>query len=311
MNTYLVTGGAGFIGSNIVEKLVKDGQAVKVIDNLVAGKKENLSEFIDKIDFLEGDIRNEDDLKKALAGVDYVFHQAALRSVPKSMDNPLSYTDVNVMGTLKLLLLAKEAGVKRLVFASSSSVYGEREDMPERENDLPCPISPYAATKLTGEHYCRIFSSEYGLETVSLRYFNVFGPRQDPGSEYAVVIPKFILCMLKDEPPPIHDDGQQSRDFSFVDDVVDANLLAARAEDASGKVFNIACNRSHTILEIVENLNRILGKSIEPVHTPPRKGDVRHTLADISRAKRLLGYTPKVEFAEGLRRTAEWFKNQN
>ena len=306
--TYLVTGGAGFIGSNIVERLVKNGERVKVIDNLIAGKRENLAGIMEKIEFIEGDIRDDNDMKKAIKGVDFVLHQAALRSVPKSVDDPLPYTDVNVTGTLKLLLAAKEEGVKRLVLASSSSVYGEREEMPEREEDMPQPISPYAATKLTGEYYCQVFSSVYGLETVSLRYFNVFGPRQDPGSEYAVVIPKFILSMLKDEPSPIHGDGKQSRDFTYVDDVVEANILAAQTKGVSGEVFNIACNEGHTVLEIADGLNRILSKSIKPVFTPPRKGDVLHTLADISKAKKLLGYAPRVAFEEGLEKTVSWFK---
>lgn len=284
MSSYLVTGGAGFIGSNIIEALVEKGEEVKVIDNFVSGKRENLSPFLDKIELIEGDIRNLPLLKKVTPGVDYILHQAALRSVPKSVGDPVSYNEVNVSGTLNVLLAAKEAKVKRLVYASSSSIYGDTETFPEKETHLPLPISPYAASKLAGEHYCQVFAKIYGLETVSLRYFNVFGPRQSLESQYAVVVPRFIISMLNNESPPIHGDGKQSRDFTYIDNVVAANILAACAPDVSGEVFNIACGKDFTVLALVEHLNKIMGKDLKPKFTPPRPGDVPRTLADISNA---------------------------
>ncbi len=309
MAKYLVTGGAGFIGSHIVERLVSEGHSVIVIDNLVAGKKENLSSVMDKIEFVEGDIRNLDLLMDISNGVDYVIHQAALRSVPKSVEDPLSYNEVNVRGTLNIFLAAKENKVKRVVYASSSSVYGDQPNLPEREDMLPLLISPYAATKLANEYYARCFYYNYGLETVGLRYFNVFGPKQSLDNQYAIVIPKFIDCMLKDEPPPIHGDGTQSRDFTYIDNVVDANLLACVKEGVAGQVFNIACGQACSILDLVKHLNEIMGKSIEPVFTPPRPGDVKHTLADMTKARELLGFEPRVSLVEGLRRTVEYFRS--
>lgn len=310
MATYLVTGGAGFIGSHLVEGLVRRGENVRVLDNFVTGKRENLEGLLDKIELIEGDIRDPDLVRGSMNGVDFVLHEAALHSVAKSVDEPEAYNDVNVRGTLNLLMAARDAGVRRLVFASSSSIYGETESLPEKEDQFPRLISPYAATKFAGEGYCRVFSEAYGFETASLRYFNVFGPRQDPGSEYAVVVPKFVICMLKDEPPPVHGDGAQSRDFTYIDNVVAATLAAATAKDVSGEVFNVACGKGYTVLDIVSHLNRLLGKSIEPRFTPPRKGDVRHTLADISKAKELLGFETKVGFEEGLKRTIEWFRKE-
>ncbi|NQU94938.1 MAG: SDR family oxidoreductase [Candidatus Omnitrophica bacterium] len=308
--TFLVTGGAGFIGSNIVEKLVGNGCRVRVLDNLYAGKMENLSLVKDKITFIKGDIRNEKDLDGALKGTDFVLHQAALRSVPKSMEYPLEYNDVNVNGTLKLLMKAKEHKIKRVVFASSSSVYGERNTFPEREEDSTNPISPYATTKLIDEYYCKLFSNSFGLETVSLRYFNVFGPRQSLDNQYAVVIPKFITCILKNESPPIHGDGLQERDFTYVDNVVEANIKAATVSGVSGQVFNIACGSANTVLSIVEKVNKILGKDIKPKLGPSRAGDVRKTLADVTKLKDKLGITSFIQFDEGLKRAVEWFKNK-
>ncbi len=308
MSTYLVTGGAGFIGSHIAERLVKEGNVVKVLDNFFTGKRENLAPFLDKIELIEGDIRNAGLLAKAMNGVDYISHQAALRSVPKSVEEPLSYDQVNVGGTLNLLLSAREAKVKRVVFASSSSVYGDTNEFPQKESQELKVISPYAATKLAGETYCRVFSKIYGLETVSLRYFNVFGPRQDPASQYAAVIPIFIMRMLKDQPPQVHGDGKQSRDFSYIDNVVEANLLACRQPNIAGEAFNIAGGASFSVLDIVENLNQIMGKEIKPGFTQARLGDVRKTWADMTKAKSLMNYQAKIKFKEGLKRTLDFFE---
>ena len=305
----LVTGGAGFIGSHIVHELVRKKIRVRVIDNLVTGKKENISDVINKIEFVKADICNEKELKYSLKNVDYVLHQAALRSVPKSIVNPIAYNNVNVHGTLLLLKLAKENKVKRVVYASSSSVYGNTPELPKKETQLPAPISPYAVSKLAGEYYCRMFTEIYGLETVCLRYFNVFGPKQALESQYAVVIPKFIISALKDEPLEIHGDGLQSRDFSYIENVVSANLLAMNSKNAAGKVFNIACNKRYTILDVANIIGKILNKKLKYIHTAPRIGDVRHTLADISQAKKYLGYKVIVGFEEGMKRTIEYMRN--
>jgi len=309
MGYKLVTGGAGFIGSHIVRTLVKKGGKVRVLDNFVEGRRENLQDIENPLELIEGDIRDPDSLRNALRGVEVVFHQAALRSVPRSFENPAETNDVNVTGTLKLLLASVEQKVKRVVFASSSSVYGNTDHLPEKEEAPPSPISPYAVSKIAGEFYCQLFSHEYGLETVSLRYFNVFGPRQDPASEYAAVIPKFILKVLQNESPTIDGDGLQSRDFTYVEDVVRANLAAAEAPGISGQVFNVACGEQHSVLEILEELNRILGKKIKPIFGPSRKGDVRHTRADVAKARRAFGHTPQVSFSQGLAKTVEWFRS--
>ncbi len=305
MALYLVTGGAGFIGSNIVGELIRRGEEVRVLDNFSAGRRENLAPW--KVEVIEGDVRDLMVVHKATRGAEYVIHEAALRSVPKSIEDPLSFSEVNLRGTLNVLIAAREAKVRRVVFASSSSIYGEREELPEREDDIPKPISPYAATKLIGEYYCRVFTQSFGLETISLRYFNVFGPRQSLETEYAVVIPRFITSMLRDEAPPIHGDGMQSRDFTYIDNVVDATLLAAESKDGSGEVFNIASGKAYTVLELLEALRRIIGKRVEPKFTPPRPGDVRHTLADISKARKLLGFKVKAGFEKGLEKTVRWF----
>jgi nucleoside-diphosphate-sugar epimerase len=309
VNLYLITGGAGFIGSNIVERLVEQNQKVRVIDNFITGRRENLAPFVDKIELVEGDIRNVDDLKKACKGVDYILHQAALRSVPKSVDEPVLTNEINIAGTLKLLMAAKEAGVKRVVYASSSSIYGDALSFPQKEQDLPRPISPYAVSKLSGEYYCRTFSATFGLETVSLRYFNVFGPRQNPESKYSAVIPAFISKMLKDEPPIVEWDGNQSRDFSYVGNVVDANLKAAIIPDISGEVLNIACGETISIKGIVNLLSEILNKDLKPTFAPKRRGDVSKTCADISKMRTILKLQPQVRFKDGLEKTVNWFKD--
>jgi len=309
MKKFLVTGGAGFIGSHIVDALVARGHFVRVLDNFSSGKKENLRRSYKKIEIIRGDIRSCASCRRATKGVDVVLHQAALRSVPKSLRNPAEYNEVNIQGTLALLEASVKNGVGRLVLASSSSVYGDVKEFPEREDFLPQPISPYALTKLAGEHYCRMFSYHYGLSTVSLRYFNVFGPRQALDDEYAVVIPKFISCFLKGEHPPIYGTGKQSRDFTYIDTVVRANLLAAfSARALRGEVCNVASGRDYTVLALVAELKRILKKNIAPVFLKPRPGDVFKTLADVSGARKILGFSPFVAFPDGLRRTVEYFK---
>jgi nucleoside-diphosphate-sugar epimerase len=303
---FLITGGAGFIGSNIAEKLLKDGHAVRVLDNFYSGKRENLRAL--NIELIEGDIRDKATCEKACFGIDYVLHQAALRSVPKSMLDPESYNVVNIGGTLNMLQAAAKAKVKRFVFASSSSVYGDTDKFPEREDAYPLLISPYALSKLAGEYYCRIFSEHFNLETVCLRYFNVFGPKQALDDEYAVVIPKFIHCILHDEPPPIFGNGKQSRDFTYIDNVIQANILAATTPKIKHGIFNVANGKDNTVLQLVDFLNKIIGKKIKPMFLPLRPGDVFRTCADISRIKKGLGYEPTVNFEEGLRKTVEYFK---
>ncbi|MGB4521475.1 MAG: SDR family oxidoreductase [Candidatus Omnitrophota bacterium] len=308
---FLVTGGAGFIGSNIVERLLKENHFVRVLDNFSSGKESNLA-FTKGLtpntyDLIKGDIRDKSTCDKACAGIDYVLHQAALRSVPKSMKDPESYNEVNINGTLYMLQAAAKNKVKRFVLASSSSVYGDTTKFPEQESDYPLLISPYALSKLAGEYYCRIFSEHFGVETVALRYFNVFGPRQALDDEYAVVIPKFIHCILHDEQPPIFGTGKQSRDFTYIDNVVEANILAA-TKGLSHSIFNVANGKDNTVLQLVDSLNKIIGKNIKPKFLPLRAGDVLRTCADISKIKEKLGYTPKVNFEEGLKRTVEYFK---
>ena len=306
----LVTGGAGFIGSHIVEKLVSIGAQVVVLDDLSFGTLDNIKSCADKIDFIKGDIRSDDALDKALRGVEFISHQAALRSVPKSVGAPFEYHDVNVNGTLKLFIKAKELGVKRIVFASSSSVYGERDNFPEKEIDYPRPISPYAASKLICEHYAYVFTKSYGLDIVALRYFNVFGPKQSLENKYAVVVPKFITSLLKDENPPIYGNGEQMRDFTYIDDIVEANLLALTKEEIGGEVFNIAGGKPYSVNELLRFLKKIMNKDISPVYLEPRPGDVFKTYADAGKAEKMLGWKQKVSFYEGLERTAEWFERQ-
>jgi len=306
---FLVTGGAGFIGSHLVEELVKQGQRVRVIDNLSTGKKENIEPSLKEIEFVEGDIRDLELVKEAMDGVDYVLHQAAVPSVPRSVKDPLTSNSVNVEGTLNILIAARDAGVKRVIYASSSSVYGDTPVLPKHEDMKQEPRSPYAVSKLAGELYCQASYHVYGLETVALRYFNVFGPWQDPQSQYGAVVPKFITALLHGEPPTIFGDGEQSRDFTYIENVVAANLLAAKASGVAGEVFNIACGERITINELARMLAEFIGVTTEPEHTPARSGDVLHSLADISKAKRLLGYEGKVGVHEGLKQTVEWYKS--
>ena len=314
MSKFLITGGAGFIGSSITEFLITQGHSVKVLDNFFSGKKENLS-FAkglgkDKFELIRGDIRDQAAAEKACEGVDAVMHQAALRSVPKSMDDPKSYNDVNINGILNMLQAAAKKKVKRFVFASSSSVYGDTDQFPEEESQYPLLISPYALSKLAGEYYCRIFSTHFGVETVCLRYFNVFGPKQALDDEYAVVVPKFIHCILHDEPPPIFGNGKQSRDFTSIENVVSANFLGATTPGIKHEVVNVANGASQTVLYLVEALNKIIGKNIQPKLLPLRAGDVFKTEADITKITKVLKYKPSVSFEEGLKKTVEYFKSK-
>lgn len=305
---FLVTGAAGFIGSNIVRELVRQNRELIAIDNFLTGRRENIEDFKDKVRFIEADVRDTERLKTLFRGVTYVLHQAALPSVPRSLADPQSAFDHNVNGTLSVLLAARAAGVKRVVYASSSSIYGD-DDAPRKSENLPAnPLSPYALTKYTGEQLCRLFSQLYRLETVSLRYFNVFGPYQDPTSQYAAVIPAFITAMLAGRSPTIYGDGEQSRDFTFVSNNVTANLTACRADNVSGQVFNIATGGTVTLNQLVALLNRLLGTALPPRYDPPRPGDVRHSQADISLAQRKLGYSVTVDFAEGLNKTIAWYR---
>jgi len=308
MSLYLVTGGAGFIGSNIVEELTTKGESVRVIDNFITGKRANLKPFMDNIELIEGDIRSSEDMQKALKDIEYVIHQAALRSVPKSVDDPFLTNDVNVHGTLNVLFEAKKAGVRRLVYASSSSAYGDVKSFPQREDFKTNPISPYGVSKLAGENYCCTFAATFGLETVSLRYFNVFGRRQDPESKYSACIPALLSRMLRDKPPIVEWDGKQSRDFTYVGNVVDANLKAAITDGVSGEVFNVACGSSISVIDIVEMLNEFLGKDLKPEYAPKRAGDVRKSYADISKMEKLLNLKPGVQFKDGLKITTQWFQ---
>ncbi|OGW85333.1 MAG: Vi polysaccharide biosynthesis protein VipB/TviC [Omnitrophica bacterium RIFCSPLOWO2_01_FULL_45_10] len=307
MPLYLVTGGAGFIGSNIVEELVRRGEKVRVLDNFITGKRENIEPFLDRIELIEGDIRDKNALNEALKGVDFVLHQAALRSVAKSVEDPFSTNDVNIFGTLNLLVAAKEHKVKRVVYASSSSVYGDTKKFPQKETDLTKPISPYGVSKLAAENYCVTFAKTFGLETVSLRYFNVFGPRQNPESKYSAVIPIFIFKMLKGEAPVVEWDGKQSRDFTYVANVVKANLKACIVPGISGEVFNIACGSTTSVIDIVNILNKTLKTNIRPEYAPKRPGDVRKSYADIQKMKRILAIDKIIQFKIGIHHTARWF----
>lgn len=306
---YLVTGGAGFIGSNIVEELLRRGEKVRVLDNFSTGKRENLTQFIDQIELIEGDIRSYHIVREAVSGIDVVLHQAALPSVPRSIRDPITSNEVNVTGTLNILNAAKDAKVKRVVFASSSSVYGDNPELPKHEGMIPNPLSPYAVSKLAGEKYCGVFSKIYGLETVSLRYFNVFGPRQDPNSQYSAVIPRFITAIINDQRPVIFGDGEQSRDFTFVDNVVNANILASTRENVSGIAVNCACHGNITLNELIRKINEILGKNIEPIYLEERVGDIKHSFASIDKINILLGYEPQKNIFDGLMTTIEYYKN--
>ncbi len=310
MNRYLVTGAAGFIGRSIARKLLLDGAEVRGIDNLSTGKRANLV-GLEGLKFLEGDITDAETIEAACEGVDIVFHEAALASVPRSVANPEATNHANVTGTLMLLQAARKTGVRRVVNAGSSSAYGDTPTLPKHEEMPPNPISPYAVSKVTGEYYMRSFYQVYGLETVTIRYFNVFGPYQDPSSQYSGVLAKFITQMLKGEPPTIHGDGEQSRDFTFIDNVVNGNLLAAHApaEKVAGRVFNVATGARFSLNDTVALLREIIGYTGPVEHDPERTGDVKHSLADITQAREELGYQPTVQFSEGLRRTVDWYRS--
>jgi nucleoside-diphosphate-sugar epimerase len=312
----LVTGGGGFIGSHLVEALLQRGASVRVLDNLTTGHRANLAgvlarpEAPDTFTFIEGDVRDRKTVQEAAKGAEYVLHQAALPSVQRSVEDPIASDRVNVVGTLNVLVAAREAGVRRVVYASSSSVYGDSPQLPKTESMPTNPLSPYAVSKLAAEAYCRAFSRVYGLETVSLRYFNVFGPRQDPNSLYAAVLPRFIEALLSQKPAVIYGDGTQSRDFTYIDNVVQANLLALDAAGVSGEVFNIACGESITLKVVLEYLAELSKAVVAPEYQAPRAGDIKHSLADISKAERMLGYRPVIPFREGLKRTLESFRQR-
>jgi len=306
---YLITGGAGFIGSNIARRLAAKGERVRVLDNLSTGRLSNLNNIKEDIDFIEGDINDSYLLRKSVAGVRYVIHLAAIPSVQRSIKNPIASNRSIIDGTLNVLVEARDAGVKRIVLASSSSIYGSNKALPKQESFEPAPISPYAAAKYTCEMYAGIFARLYQIETVSLRFFNVFGPLQDPRSEYAAVIPRFITRMLTGERPVIFGTGEQTRDFTFIENVVDANLYACLIPKVGqGEAINIACGKRYSLNKLVNMLNTILGTEIQPEYVPPRSGDIKHSLADITRAKQLLGYNTKVDLTEGLSRTVDYFK---
>lgn len=307
---YLVTGGAGFIGSHIIEELLRRGETVRSVDNFLTGKRENIAPFLERIDFIEGDIRDSETCRLAAEGMDIVLHQAALPSVPRSIQDPLLTNDINIRGTLSLLVASSKAGVKKFVFASSSSVYGDDPHLPKKEGREGNPLSPYAVSKRAGELYCQLFNRIFGLQTVCLRYFNIFGPRQDPSSQYAAVIPLFVTRMLRGENPNIFGDGEQSRDFTYVANAVEANILAAETGNVSGEVFNIGCGERTTVNNLAFKINDILGKDIRPSYAESRPGDVKHSHADISKARKLLKYNPAVNFEQGLKRVVQYYKER-
>ena len=309
MDKFLVTGGAGFIGSNICKELVSQGCFVRVIDNLLTGKKSNLADVIDKIEFIQADMGDSEVAQSAMKDIDVVLHQGALPSVPVSIDDPAATHKHCVDATFTLLLAARDAGIKRFVYAASSSAYGDAPDSPKVETMPVSPLSPYAVAKLTGEYYCSVFYKIFGLETISLRYFNVFGPYQDPASQYAAAIPAFVMAILKDQPPTIYGDGEQSRDFTYIDNVVEANLLAARTRHTQGEVINIACGQAVTVNEIIDKINELLGKKVKPIYTDSRPGDVKHSLADITLAQKTIGFKPTVLFNDGLKKAIDWYRN--
>ena len=304
---YLVTGGAGFIGSHLVERLVQEGETVRVLDNLSTGSLEKLAHLGDQVEFLNGQVQDANCVARAVRGIDVVFHEAALVSVPKSVESPLEAHEACATGTVVLLDACRQAGVRRVVYAGSSAAYGNSPVMPKTETQVPEPLSPYAAAKLAAELYLESFAACYGLETVRLRYFNVFGPRQDPDSPYAAVIPLFVAALLAGNRPTIFGDGTQSRDFTYVSNIVEANLLAARAKHVSGKVYNVACGQGLNLLDLLREICKLLDQPYNPRFAPPRAGDVLHSFADISRARQELGYRVTVEWQEGLRRTVEYY----
>ncbi len=307
---YLVTGGAGFIGSHLVENLLAGGGLVRVLDNFSTGRRENLAPFQDRIDLIEGDITDPSTCQRASEGVQVVFHQAALPSVPRSVEDPAMSHEVNATGTLNVLLAARDAGARRVVYASSSSAYGDTPTLPKRENQTPSPRSPYAVAKLTGEQYCRAFPGVFGLEAVALRYFNVFGPRQDPNSAYAAVIPLFVSAALEGKAPTINGDGEQTRDFTFIENVVLVNLLAASvpADQVSGEVFNVGCGGRISINELWQAIQKAVGASVEAIHGPPRAGDVKDSMADLTLLQERTGFQVRVDLDEGIRKTVDWIR---
>jgi UDP-glucose 4-epimerase len=311
MAVYVVTGGAGFIGSHIVEELLRRRETVRVIDNFSTGKRQNLDAFRNDAEIIEADLAEAKNLSGLLQGADYVIHQAAIPSVPKSIIDPVRSHNANVNGTLNVLVASRQAGVKRLVYASSSSLYGDSPTLPKHEAMMPNPLSPYGAQKLFGEIYCQVFTRAYGLETVSLRYFNVFGPRQDATSQYSGVLALFISAVLQGRRPTIYGDGLQSRDFTYVKNVVEANLLACTVPGVAGQVFNVACGDRITVNSMLHQINRITGNDVAAIHSDPRPGDIKHSQADITRAREHLGYEPKVTFTEGLRHTIEWYRQNS
>ena len=311
MSTYLVTGGAGFIGCNMIGELVRRGETVRALDNLATGHIENLDAVRQKIQWHEADIRNLENIRPDFNGADYVIHLAAIPSVPRSVSDPLTSNSANIDGTLNVLLAARDAGVKRVVFAASSAAYGDHPALPRVESQEPRPLSPYALTKLTGEYYCKIFTQVYGLETVSLRYFNIFGPHQSPDSPYSGVLSLFISAYMNGQTPTLFGDGEQSRDFTYVENAVDATLRACTAPDASGQVINVGTGERHTLNETIKILDRIFGRQVTPRFDAPRAGDVKHSHADISLARKLLGYEPAVGFKEGLKKTVAWFRSDS
>lgn len=308
MEKFLVTGGAGFIGSNLCKRLVADGCFVRVVDNLLTGKRGNLAPIMDRIEFIEADMGDPEVARVATKGIDVVLHEGALPSVPRSVDEPHLTHQHCIDATFTMLMAARDARVKRFVYAASSSAYGDTPALPKVETMRPDPLSPYAVGKLVGEYYLSVFARVYGLETISLRYFNVFGPGQDPVSQYAAAIPAFVTSILRDQPPTIYGDGEQSRDFTYIDNVVHANLLAAKAKKTAGEVINVACGEAVTVNAIIGEINRLLGKNVKPIYAPSRAGDVKHSLADISGARKLIGFEPIILFQEGLERSIDWYR---
>jgi nucleoside-diphosphate-sugar epimerase len=308
MATYLVTGGAGFIGSNLVDEILRRGHHVRVLDNFSTGREANVADFLPRVEMVRADVRDEEAVDAAVRGVDYVLHQAALASVPRSIADPTANNQVNVQGTLNVLMAARRHGVKRVVYASSSSVYGDSAELPKVESMTPNPKSPYAVAKLAAEYYCRVYGELHGVPSVSLRYFNVFGPRQDPLSQYSAVIPLFVKSLLEGSSPTIHGDGEQSRDFTFISNVVNANLLACEAKITGARVYNIACGGRYTLNQLFSALRARIGSAVEPVYGPARPGDVKHSMAGIERIQAELGYRVEVGFEEGIDRTVQWYR---
>jgi UDP-glucose 4-epimerase len=308
MANYLVTGGAGFIGSHLAERFVDDGHAVRVLDDFSTGKRENLRGFSERIDLVEGDMRRFETCLRACDDIEIIFHQAAIPSVPKSVDSPVASHDANINGTFNLLMAARQKKCRRFIYAASSSAYGDVAVSPKHEGIKPEPLSPYAVQKLTGELYLRAFFECFELESLAIRYFNVFGPRQDPASQYAAAIPAFVTAILADRPPTVYGDGEQTRDFTYIDNVVHGNVLAAEAAKTTGQTINVACGEQVSVNAIIRRINELLGKDIKPNYVPPRAGDVKHSLADIRLARKLIGYEPQVSFEEGLRLAIDYYK---